>query len=293
MISSLVYSKGDVKRAEFSSLNLSNSVSWIKVKQPSLKEIELISQKTEIPNYMIRNFLDKYELPRVEDYKDNKLIILKTYSNGKQGTFGAVLSKKYLITIFNDDITDEVNGEDFKKGVDGVLYRILESHVKDYAQQIEEIEDSLDNAESVIFKRPDNQNIEEVFMFRRKLIYLRKVLTANKPVIEPLAKDNPEFLLILTEINQQIEREVTESTRLTTLLDMHMNAVSNNLNAIMKKFTVIAALILLPTLVSGIYGMNFKFIPLAEKEFGFYFALLIMLGCVVLMFLYFKGKKWV
>jgi magnesium transporter len=76
-------------------------------------------------------------------------------------------------------------------------------------------------------------------------------------------------------------------------MDMYMSSVSNRLNDIMKSFTVIASLLLLPMLISGIWGMNFEKIPFFYYGNGFYVPLLIMAISVALMSFYFKKKKWI
>ena len=80
--------------------------------------------------------------------------------------------------------------------------------------------------------------------------------------------------------------------RLTGAMDMYMSSVSNKLNDIMRGFTVIASLLLLPMLISGIWGMNFAKIPFFDNPYGFFVPLLIMLFSVFLMVLWFRRKKW-
>ena len=81
---------------------------------------------------------------------------------------------------------------------------------------------------------------------------------------------------------------------LTGTLDIHLTSVSNNLNDIMKRLTVITAFVIIPTLISGIYGMNFKHMPEIHKwgVYGYPFALSLMVLSIVFMYIYFKRKQW-
>ena len=72
----------------------------------------------------------------------------------------------------------------------------------------------------------------------------------------------------------------------------HLNTQSTELNKVMKTFTVIATVIFLPSIITGIYGMNFKYIPELGWKFGYPFALFMMLGLVTVTLLFYRKKKW-
>ena len=118
-------------------------------------------------------------------------------------------------------------------------------------------------------------------------MYLKKALKANKEVISKIK----DFEDVHLEINQLVDTENTLSSRITSVMEMYMSFSSNKLNEIMKSFTVIASLLLIPMLISGIYGMN-VLLPLGQTEGAFFIILGIMLFFMVLMLIYFKIKKW-
>ena len=94
------------------------------------------------------------------------------------------------------------------------------------------------------------------------------------------------------ELNQMIDIENTLSSRITAIMEMYMSFTSNKLNETMKSFTVIASLLLLPMLISGIYGMN-VILPMQNTEGSFFIILGIMLIFMVSMLIYFKFRKWI
>ena len=93
-----------------------------------------------------------------------------------------------------------------------------------------------------------------------------------------------------------IDTEGTYRDILTGTLDVYLSSVSNNLNKVMKTLTIGASFILIPTLISGIYGMNFQYVPEMHtalgQRFGYYFALGFMVLSVVVSYLFFKKKGW-
>ena len=94
------------------------------------------------------------------------------------------------------------------------------------------------------------------------------------------------------DIIQLIDENNLYHERLTGVVDAYLTKQSNDLNEIMKSFTVIASLILLPTLIAGAYGMNLV-LPLRDHPQGFWILLGIMIVGVVLMLFFFKKKEWV
>jgi magnesium transporter len=79
---------------------------------------------------------------------------------------------------------------------------------------------------------------------------------------------------------------------LSSNISIHLNAVSNNLNEIMKMLTAVASFVMVPTLIAGIYGMNFKFFPEINQIWGYPFALGLMGLSVVIMYSYFRKRGW-
>ncbi|HLC37646.1 MAG TPA: CorA family divalent cation transporter, partial [Candidatus Nanoarchaeia archaeon] len=97
---------------------------------------------------------------------------------------------------------------------------------------------------------------------------------------------------LFNEITQLIDENALYHERLTGIVDAYLTKQSNDLNEVMKSFTVIASLILLPTLIAGTYGMNL-ILPLRAHPQGFWILLGVMALAVTLMFLFFKKKSWV
>jgi magnesium transporter len=98
------------------------------------------------------------------------------------------------------------------------------------------------------------------------------------------------------DVTQLIDTEATYRDILTGTLDIYLSSVSNNLNQVMKTLTIVASFVLIPTLISGIYGMNFQFMPEIHtelgKKFGYYFALGLMAFSVIFTYLFFRKKGW-
>jgi len=84
----------------------------------------------------------------------------------------------------------------------------------------------------------------------------------------------------------------TNRDALTGLLDIHLSTVSNNLNEVMKKMTVISTVLMQTALIAGIYGMNFKTMPELEWQYGYLYSLGLMVVVGSITIIIFKRKKW-
>ena len=106
------------------------------------------------------------------------------------------------------------------------------------------------------------------------------------PKLEPYYRDVYDHVLRATDFADNL-RDI-----LTSALDVHLSAVGNRLNEIMKVLTSWAGIILVPTLIAGIYGMNFVRMPELRWRYGYLYALALMAGSAALLYRTFRRKKW-
>ncbi|MCG2782595.1 MAG: hypothetical protein L6243_03300 [Candidatus Altiarchaeales archaeon] len=94
-------------------------------------------------------------------------------------------------------------------------------------------------------------------------------------------------------ITRVIDMVETYRELLTGSLDTYLSTISNNMNEVMKVLTVVASLMMVPTLISGIYGMNFRYMPELAWAYGYPFALSLMAFTMLAMIIYFRRKRWI
>jgi magnesium transporter len=115
---------------------------------------------------------------------------------------------------------------------------------------------------------------------------LRRELPFISDPMAPYFHDLFDNTLRLTELVD------TNRDALTGLLDIHLSTVSNNLNEVMKKMTVISTVLMQTALIAGIYGMNFKTMPELEWQYGYLYSLGLMVVVGSITIIIFKRKKW-
>jgi magnesium transporter len=188
------------------------------------------------------------------------------------------------------------------KNATALVYNLLDEVLSDFFHAIDEVEDRLDAVESQIMRTPGKVKMANLFLAKKALLYLHKTLSGNREVIARIEREHVSridkrhlrrFRDLYNDVIQLIDLEETLRDILTGMLDVHMGAISNDLNSVMKRLTVVATILLVPALVTGVYGMNFRHMPELEWAFGYPFALSLMAAAVIATLAFFKWRRWV
>ncbi|MFA5069981.1 MAG: magnesium transporter CorA family protein [Patescibacteria group bacterium] len=190
----------------------------------------------------------------------------------------------------------------FKGGITNVLLAILEEVVDSFFDNVEKISDDLENIEGHMFDYKNSRNVMNLtFTVKKSLIYLNRALIADREVVMGIERQYVKFFDeerlgdfrdLSLKIVQLIEMMTTYRDIITSTIEIHLSAISNNLNVTMKKVTSWGALILVPSLIAGIFGMNFEYIPILHERTGFYISIILMVSSVYVLARYFQKKDW-
>ncbi len=305
--------KGEVKEGKIDDLN-SNNLVWLDYLNPSKNELKELSETSGISLAELREVVDEEERPRVLDIENYSLLIFRAPLFEKNEISTTPISifisrhRNNIITLRLKEIRpfekirNLIHTKLFEKGASFFVYRLLDEILNSFFAVLDTVEESIDRIEDRIFEKTDRKTIEQIFQIKKTLIYFHKALTANREVITAIEKeylphihkkDIKQFRVLYNDVVQLIDMESTYRDLLTGTLDIYLSSVSNNLNTVMKKLTAMASFILIPTLISGIYGMNFQLMPELYWKYGYYMALALMVFSVAGMYYYFKRKGWI
>ncbi|MGM5488706.1 MAG: magnesium/cobalt transporter CorA, partial [Nanobdellota archaeon] len=286
----------------------------VDVISPTEKELVKLSELSNIPINEFKEAIDPEERPRVSQGDNYSLMIIRApYRVGKK-----VLTTPVSIFLFNhcvicfrhnklkafeNDLYGDLEKmrQVFNRGPSYLCYWLIDDILSSFFSFMDLLEDKINKAEEQIHEAPDKQILRDLFNYKKVLIYFHKALTANREVISSIEKRYlkhfPEkelhcFRYTYNDVVELLDMESTYRDILTGATDMYLTSVSNNLNIIIKKMTAMGSFILIPTLISGIYGMNFQFMPELDWRYGYFFALGLMGISVILLYLYFRKKEW-
>ena len=308
MIEVYASASGKLMKQSLHDLQVSRSVAWIDVTDPTSDELNHIKEKTDIPLVELRHALDSKERSRVKITNFYTLIIFNGISEKAShpiSPVGMFFTKKYILTIHSSDMRsfDDIDpgSEIFRKvmqrGTEYILYTLLFRIIRDYFDPIDKLDDLLSQIEEGVVHKYTTEGTRKISAVKTRLTYLHKALLSNHEVIVSLSKtevvkEKHMFDDLNVELAQLAEEVELFIERLNTSMYLYLMAVSNRLNDVMRIFTIFASLLLIPTLITGLYGMN-VILPLQANPQAFW---IIVMGTVVIMavmLLIYRVKKWI
>ncbi|MCX8147488.1 MAG: magnesium/cobalt transporter CorA [Candidatus Woesearchaeota archaeon] len=290
---------------------------WIDAKDPTIDEIKEISEKTKIPVEKLIEHKEQELRPHVFDADDYSFIVfgIPTEEKKRISSISIFLFGKHgMLTIRKSDfaslgrlkrlIETSSKKESIFATSGNLVFLLLDFIISDYFYIFENFEEKISEIEERIVKNEklDKMLVEEIFKIKKTLLYFHKAMIANRDVVTSIEKgyitrvtkkDAARFREVYNDIIQLIDTEETFRDILTSVMEIYLTTLSNTMNEIMKKLTVYASIILVPTLIAGIYGMNFKYMPELEWRLGYPFALIIMAVSVILLLIFSKRRKWI
>lgn len=260
---------------------------WVNCVAPEEAEIQYLIDEFCIDPDFIRASLDEEESPRIDAEDGNTLVIIDIPVAKKQDDnisyhtmpLGIMLTKNSVVTVALREST--VIGE-FADGVvrnvytnlktQFVLYIILRVAMK-YLQYLKQIDKISDHVERQLRKSMKNKELIQLLEVEKSLVYFSSSLKANESTLEKIMRgrriklyEEDQDLLedVLIEIRQAIEMSNIHINILSGTMDAFASIISNNLNIVMKVLASITLILSVPTIVSGLYGMNVYPLPMGD-----------------------------
>ncbi|WP_299523886.1 magnesium/cobalt transporter CorA [Winogradskyella sp.] len=294
-----------------------DSVTWINV--DGLKhtdKIENIGKQYSLHPLVLEDIVNTTQRPKIDEYEAYLFVVLKMLYYDKNDHLvieqvSLVLGKNYVLTFQESegDVFGTIrnrlrhnNGRIRGLKSDYLMYALIDAVVDNYYTIIETLGNKIEDLETELFEGHAREDVNiEIQQLKREILKVRRAIFPLREIISRITKDDQPLIykrtityyrdiydhLIQVSENIDIYREMIWS-----LMDMYMTTISNKMNEVMKVLTIIATIFIPLTFIAGIYGMNFKFIPELQYEYGYF----VLWGIMILMFLamlyYFKRKKW-
>jgi magnesium transporter len=266
--------------------------------------------------------------PKVEEFPDYLFVVVNPLrheaardllregeaaaGNGLHGQLSAVLTRTLLITHHYDPLDSiavlrtylEKHPAQCSRGPDFLFHVVLDDMVDEYAPLLDRVDESLDQLEEEVFRKPDQGLLGRLLQTKRHVISLRKTLIYEREVLARMSRGEFELIedremVYYRNVYDHLIRftELIEASRemLMDLTQTLLASQANKLNGIMKVLTMISTTILPMALIAGIYGMNFEkrvWPDFKESEWGFVIALGMMLLSGLGAFGLFRWMKW-
>ncbi|OGP13342.1 MAG: magnesium and cobalt transport protein CorA [Deltaproteobacteria bacterium RIFCSPLOWO2_02_FULL_50_16] len=288
---------------------------WLDIEEPTPEETEILDTCFNFHPLTIDDCLSERQDPKVDNYGDYLFIvaqeILPESSTREFNTdeLFIYLGKNYLLTyhhlplrsttILKDRIWK--NARSVFRSADFILALLLDEIVDLYNPLIDHYDQRIDIMEDQVLEESKKNILNEIFDCKKSLSRLKRNNGKQEEMIRHLIKDGydkiiPTSIPYLSNVHDHLlivaGRSDSYKDSLNSLIDAHLMTSTNKANEIMKVLTLFAAIMLPLTVITGIYGMNFKWIPELDWKYGYGFALSLMALVGGTMLYFFWKKKW-
>jgi magnesium transporter len=293
------------------------TVTWINidgVHQPDI--IEKIGRHFELHPLVQEDIMNTEQRPKMEDFERYIYIVLKMldYNEKENETrieqVSLILGENFVIS-FQERVGDIFNpirerirngkGRIRKMGADYLGYALLDAIVDRYFIILERLGERIEGVEDKLASNPKPGILHEIHRLKREMIFLRKSVWPLREVINILERGDSSLIQNSTFIYlrdvydhtiQVIDQVETFRDVVSGMHDTYLSVVSNRMNEVMKILTIIATIFIPLTFITGIYGMNFKFMPELEWRWAYFVVWGVILAIAIFMVIFFRKKKW-
>jgi magnesium transporter len=314
------YREGVLKEEAFDPTRVSDLIQeagarvWLDLADPTEEELSLIQEEFGLHELAMEDTRVRGQRPKVEVYDGYFFLTMHALSLDAEdelvdSEIHAFAGHRFLITLRYEPVFDlsevlrrwDRQTELTYEGGGFLLYALIDEVVDGYFAVIERFEDIGEDLEDEVFSdNPANDVQERIFTLKRRVVSFRRLVMPLREVLD-LMQEQPGFV---TEQLRPYYRDVADHVirtlefadnirdLATSALEAQISQVSNRLNIVMKRLTAWASIILVPTLIAGIYGMNFVHMPELRWRFGYLYALGLMLVSALLLYRMFKRRDY-
>ena len=293
---------------------------WIDIIDPEVGDLEGLQGRFALHPTTLEDTLHRRQRTKVEIFESYVFVVLRpvTVHRGPPMTVDehevhVIAGEGFLATLrwspgyriegamarWERHHRDDVHDEGF------ALYSLLDEVVDDYLSVVEALEDEADGLEDAVFDPVEDADRtsdvqQRLFRLKRDTVMLRRAAMPLRHGIDLLQENpslantslTPYYRDVMDHVIRVVELADNVRDLLTSLLEVRVAQAANRLNEVMKKLSAWAAIVLVPTLIAGVYGMNFDHMPEIDWQLGYPMAIGMMLSSSGILYLLFKRKDW-
>lgn len=319
----LTYNQDDVEEStadKFEAIEnkiQSGAINWVQVHGlRNTETVRLICEHFEIDFLVLQDILNADHPTKVEEHEQYNVIVLKLFEyNGieelGQQQLCLIQGKEFVLTFleketdFFDNVTQAIVGNVIKirtRQSDYLLSVLLNNVMSNYISLITTIDDALEDLEEELLTIKYKNDIGMLIQVRRRqyMDMKRAILPLKEQYAKLLRAEND----LMHKINRPYFNDVNDHLQfvlqtidicretLSALVDLYISNNDLRMNDIMKRLTVVSTIFIPLTFLVGVWGMNFRFMPELDWKYGYFYAWTVMLVITLIVYWFFKKKKW-
>lgn len=288
---------------------------WIGLHEPEEELLRKVQHEFNLHDLAIEDAHNAHQRPKLESYGDTIFIVLRTAQINKENhiDFGEThffLGNNFIVTLRHGSSIAykevrsrcESTPDLLSKGPGFALYAVMDSIVDQYFPVIEALEQELGQVEDKIFnEKPSRETTQRIYELKRELLEVKRAVSPLADICNRLMRfdiklipdDTRPYFRDVYDHTLRIN-EMLDNTRelVTAALEANFSLTSISQSEVSKKFAGWAAIIGVPTMVAGIYGMNFKSMPELNWTYAYPVVLTLTFGLCVVLYFVFKRSGW-
>ena len=289
---------------------------WLDLRNPDSDDLAVLGEEFGLHPVAIEDAIVPHERPRLDRYPTYLFLIAYgvRFDDGtgqlQLSELAAFITKRALITIHKDDGLDigavvdrwDASPDLAAAGVGFLLHGLLDYIVDGHFDAVQSLDDQVEALEDQLFSDiPQDLAVQRrSFELRKSLVLLRRFTLPMREVVNALLRRDlhvvsDEMMPYYQDVYDHVLRaaEWTDSLRdlVTSILETNLTIQGNRLNIISKKVTGWAAIIAVPTFITGFYGMNVPY-PFFGREPGFVISIVVMILAMLLLYRAFRKRDW-
>ncbi len=297
-------------------LKQSGQFVWIGLHEPSEAVLGQVQREFGLHDLAIEDAHRAHQRPKLETYGDSLFIVLRTAqinAERQEIEFGEThffVGSNFIVSVRHGSSLSytevrarcESKPHLLRKGPSFALYALMDTIVDQYFPVVHELEQQLEGIEEQIFDHlPSRETTAQIYRLKRELLNVKRAVSPLIDICNRLVRFDFDLIpedsrTYFRDIYDHVIRinEMIDNTRelLSTALEANFSLISISQSEVGKKFAGWAAIIGVPTMIAGIYGMNFQFMPGLDWNYGFEAVLALTLGSCLALFVFFRRLKW-
>jgi magnesium transporter len=288
---------------------------WLGLHAPEPGELDTVARAFDLHELAVEDAVEAHQRPKLERYGEMVFMVLKTlwYDDARSevgaGEILVFVGKNYVVTVRHGTGSElretraelEQRASVLGHGPAAVLYAICDHVVDEYSEIAAELEIDVDDIEQSVFSTERTSDARAIYRLKRQVLLCRKAVLPLAAPMNRLAdggvqgiptKTAPFFRDVADHVMRTADQIDAVDDLLTSALSAHMASVSVQQNEDMRRISAWVAIVAVPTMIAGIYGMNFEHMPELKWTFGYPGAVLLMVTICTLLYRAFKRAGW-
>jgi magnesium transporter len=288
---------------------------WVGLHEPSEHELASVEEEFGLHPLAVEDAFSAHQRPKLERYEDTLFLTLKSlwYVDAddavETGEINMFVGRDFVITVRHGSGSElhsarrdlEAKVAILTHGPSAVVYAVCDRVVDGYLDVVGSLEEDVDEVETSVFSAKRTSDSARIYTLKREIGEARR---AVMPLREPMRRfatgavpgideaSAPFFRDVLDHLNRVAETVDGLDQLLSTAFEAHLAQISVQQNEDMRKISAGAALVVVPTLIAGIYGMNFRHMPELAWTYGYPYVLAVMAVTVIGLWFWFKRSGW-